>query len=133
MTLQAFQRAVPNLDADYVRRLESVDYQWATVLVLALDRPLSSIYWLTVTDPDCPFVVAVEQTNFRSPSEYGGQHVIYFSNYTDPGDPIIDENDPAKFARHLFGRAARNQRVEIRCCRKACPTRRQNVRPEPSL
>jgi protoporphyrinogen oxidase len=95
-----FRRVVPNLDGDYVRRLESVDYQWATVLVLALDRPLSSIYWLTVTDPDCPFVVAVEQTNFRSPEEYGGQHVVYFSNYTDPDDAIVDEDEEQVLTRY---------------------------------
>jgi protoporphyrinogen oxidase len=62
------------------------------VLVLALDRPLSATYWLTATDDDCPFVVAVEQTNFRSPAEYGGRHVVYLSNYTDPGDSIVEED-----------------------------------------
>ncbi|MFN8584454.1 MAG: NAD(P)/FAD-dependent oxidoreductase [Dehalococcoidia bacterium] len=97
---QIFERTVPNLDPEYVRRLDSIDYQWATVFVLALDRPLSSTYWLTVTDPDCPFVVAIEQTNFRSPSEYGGQHVVYFSNYTDPGDPIVDENEEQVLDRY---------------------------------
>jgi protoporphyrinogen oxidase len=70
------------------------------VLVLALDRPLSSIYWLTVTEPDCPFVVAVEQTNFRPPAEYGGLHVVYFSNYTDPGDPIVDEDAEQVLTRY---------------------------------
>lgn len=97
---QIFKRVVPKLDPEYVRMLDSVEYQWATVLVLALDRPLSSIYWLTVTDPDCPFVVAVEQTNFRSPSEYGGQHIVYFSNYTDPGDPIVDEDEEQVLNRY---------------------------------
>lgn len=87
-----FAKLVPELDASERARLERVEYQWATVLVLALDRALSDIYWLTVTDPDCPFVVAVEQTNFRSPSEYGGRHVIYLSNYADPGDPVVDED-----------------------------------------
>ncbi len=73
----------------YDALLDRVRYQWATVLVLALDRPLSDIYWLTVTDDDCPFVAAVEQTNFRSPQEYGGRHVVYLSNYVDPDDPIV--------------------------------------------
>ena len=59
---------------------------------MALDQPLSEIYWLTATDDDCPFVVAVEQTNFRSPSEYGGKHIVYLSNYADPGDPVIEED-----------------------------------------
>ena len=60
--------------------------------MLALDRPLSGIYWLTATDADCPFVVAVEQTNFRDASEYGGRHIVYFSNYADPGDPVVEED-----------------------------------------
>jgi protoporphyrinogen oxidase len=95
-----FARMVPDLDAAYASKLSEVQYQWATVLVLALDRPLSPIYWLTVTDQDCPFVVAVEQTNFRSPSEYGGNHVVYFSNYTDPGDPIVDEDEEQVLTRY---------------------------------
>ena len=90
-------RLAPELDdlpggAAYRAQLEAVEYQWATVLMLALDRPLSGTYWLTATDDDCPFVAAVEQTNFRSPEEYGGNHVVYFSNYTDPDDPIVEED-----------------------------------------
>ncbi len=96
----AFRRIVPDLDADYVKLLDRVDYQWATVLVMALDRPLSETYWLTLTDDDCPFVVAVEQTNFASPDEYGGQHLVYLSNYCDPGDPIIEEQPEETLARY---------------------------------
>ena len=86
---------LPELGADYDALLGRVRYQWATVLVLALDRPLSDIYWLTVTDEDCPFVAAVEQTNFRPPEEYGGRHVVYLSNYVDPGDPIAGSDAEA--------------------------------------
>ena len=100
VTSQQFKALVPGLDAKYAALLDRVEYQWATVLVLALDRPLSETYWLTVTDGDCPFVVAVEQTNFRSPAEYGGQHVVYFSNYTDPGDPIVNEDAEQVLARY---------------------------------
>jgi protoporphyrinogen oxidase len=88
-----FRRLLPELAElapEYDALLGRVRYQWATVLVLALDRPLSDTYWLTITDENCPFVVAVEHTNFRSPSEYGGQHIVYLSNYVDPGDPIVE-------------------------------------------
>ncbi len=78
------------LDPEYSRLLGETRYQWASVLVLTLDRPLSEHYWLTMTDEDCPFVVAVEQTNFVSPETYGGRHVLYLSNYTSPNDPIIE-------------------------------------------
>ena len=97
----AFRRLVSEIEGDYADLLDAVEYQWATVLVLAMDRPLSSTYWLTVTDDDCPFVVAVEQTNFVPPERYGGNHVVYFSNYCDPGDPVVEETAEQTFERYL--------------------------------
>ncbi len=93
-----FRRMLPELAAvapEYDAQLQRVRYQWATVLMLALDRPLSSTYWLTMSDEDCPFVAAVEQTNLVPASEYGGQHVVYLSNYVDPGDPIVEADADA--------------------------------------
>ena len=40
------------LDSPYGELLRTVQYQWASVLLLVLDRPLSDIYWLTMTDED---------------------------------------------------------------------------------
>jgi protoporphyrinogen oxidase len=97
----AFVNLLPEITTGYRAQLESVQYQWATVLVLAMDRQLSPTYWLTMTDDDAPFVVAVEQTNFVSPERYGGNHVIYFSNYCDPNDPAADETAEETFARYL--------------------------------
>ncbi len=101
---QIFERIVPELpsfDPHYAELLGATHYQWASVLVLAMDRPLSEHYWLTMTDPDCPFVVAVEQTNFVSPATYGGQHVLYLSNYTSPDDPIIAAAAHEVFEQYL--------------------------------
>lgn len=98
-----FRRLLPSLATEhrqYDALLERVRYQWATVLMLALDRPLSEIYWLTMTDDDCPFVVAVEQTNFVPPERYGGRHVVYFSNYADPGDPVVEASVEAVLDRY---------------------------------
>jgi protoporphyrinogen oxidase len=67
VALGVLARLVPDLDAGYAELLRRVEYQWATVLVLALDRPLSSMYWLTVTEPDCPFVVAVSRRTSARP------------------------------------------------------------------
>lgn len=97
----AFRRLAPPLEASFEAQLDAVEYQWATVLVLALDRPLSEHYWLTMTDDDCPFVVAVEQTNFVPAERYGGNHIVYFSNYCPPGDPIIKETAEQALERYL--------------------------------
>ena len=88
-----FERLLPEglpRDEAFVELLRAVRYQWASVLMLELDRPLSDFYWLTMTDPDCPFVVAVEQTNLVPAERYGGRRVVYFSNYTEPGDAVLD-------------------------------------------
>ncbi len=81
-------RLVPELPEPYRRVLESVKYQWATCLVLALDRPLTDYYWLSIGD-DLPFVACIEHTNFMSPADYGGDHIVYLSNYVPPGDPVL--------------------------------------------
>ncbi len=91
-----FRKIVPSLESageagqQYARMLDAVQYQWATVVVLTLDRPLSDIYWLTMTDDDAPFVVAVEQTNFLPASTYGGKHIVYLSDYMSPDDPMTE-------------------------------------------
>ena len=98
-----FARMVPEIaerDPWFASMLTAVQYQWATVLLLRLDRPLSSIYWLTMTEDDCPFVVAVEQTNFMPPSDYGGAHLLYLSNYVDPGDPTTEQTADEVFDRY---------------------------------
>ena len=89
-----FRKIVPQLESSgaagqrYAQMLDAVQYQWATVVVITLDRALSDIYWLTMTDDDAPFVVAVEQTNFLPPSTYGGKHIVYLSDYMSPNDPM---------------------------------------------
>jgi protoporphyrinogen oxidase len=83
------RKIAPALPAAYVEVLDRVRYQWATCLVLALDRPLTDIYWLSIGD-DLPFVACVEHTNFMPPGQYGGLHIVYLSNYVSPGHPVLE-------------------------------------------
>ena len=82
------KRIAPDLPASYVEVLDRVRYQWATCLVLALDRPLSDLYWLSIAD-DLPFVACVEHTNLLPPERYGGNHIVYLSNYVAPDHPVL--------------------------------------------
>ena len=79
-----FPKLVPALPADYQAKLDGVEYMAAVLVVLVLDRPLSHIYWLNVADRSIPFVGVIEQTNLIEPSHYGGNHVVYLSNYLSP-------------------------------------------------
>lgn len=80
----------PELPDWWRARFASVPAQAALCLILALDRPLTDCYWLNVNDPGYPFIVVVEHTNMRSPSEYGGKHLIYLGSYRDSADPVLD-------------------------------------------
>ena len=76
-----FTRMVPDLPQDYRDLLENTQYLSAVLMILELDRPLSSKYWLSVADPGLPFVAVIEHTNMIDRSLYGGRHIVYFSNY----------------------------------------------------
>ncbi|OAI40056.1 hypothetical protein AYO38_06560 [bacterium SCGC AG-212-C10] len=96
------KRIAPDLPKPYMDVLDRVRYQWATCLVLALDRPLSDIYWLSIGDP-LPFVACVEHTNFMPVERYGGNHVVYLSNYTSPDDPIVNMDADQVLEQYIAG------------------------------
>jgi protoporphyrinogen oxidase len=96
------RKIAPALPGELAATLDRVRYQWATCLVLALDRPLSHIYWLSIAD-DLPFVACVEHTNFMPPEEYGGNHVVYLSNYASPGHPVLSMDAGQVLETYLKG------------------------------
>ena len=96
-----FVRMAPDLPAAYTAALDAVRYQWATCLVLGLDRPLSGYYWLNISAPEVPFVAAVEHTNFVSAARYGGRHYVYFSNYTDADAAVLGMDVDEVLAHYL--------------------------------
>ena len=97
-----FTRLVPELPRDYRELLENTQYLSAVLMILELDRPLSSKYWLNVADPGLPFVAVIEHTNMIDKSLYGGRHIVYFSNYPSrdsemyqkSGDELLEEFIP---------------------------------------
>ena len=76
-----FTRLVPPLPEDYRDKLEGVKYLSAVLVILVLDRPLSSKYWMSIADTDLPFVAIIEHTNMIDKSLYDGKHIVYISNY----------------------------------------------------
>ena len=96
------RRLVHDLPGDYAAILDSVRYQWATCLVITLDRPLTNMYWLSIAD-ELPFVACIEHTNFMSPADYGGNHIVYLSNYVSPGNPVLEMDAEQVFSHYLEG------------------------------
>ncbi len=77
-----FTRLAPPLPQDYHDRLVNVRYLSAVLVILALDRPLTNKYWINVADRTLPFVGIIEHTNMIDPALYGGNYIIYLTNYT---------------------------------------------------
>src|SRR5471032_2031506 len=87
-------------DAAWLQRLRRVKYLGNVCLVLELDRSLSDTYWINVNDPGFPFVGVIEHTNFDSPANYDGKHIVFLSRYLAKEDPLwgAGDNDYLDFA-----------------------------------
>ncbi len=72
--------------AHYAEKLSKIEYSGAVCTILEIDRPFSHIYWLNIADPGFPFGGIIEHTNFISPDEYNGSHILYLSRYFAQSD-----------------------------------------------
>ena len=82
-------RLVPELPVEWRARHEWGRAYGAHCVVLALDRPLTSAYWLNMNDPGFPFMAVVEHTNYMPAADYGGRHLVYLGNYRPMDDPLM--------------------------------------------
>ncbi len=82
-------RLVPELPDAWRERHEWGRAYGAHCLILALDRPLTDVYWLNINDPGFPFMALVEHTNYQPAHAYGGRHLIYLGNYRPMDDPLM--------------------------------------------
>jgi protoporphyrinogen oxidase len=94
-------RLSPDLTDAWRERHEWGRAYGAHCLIVALDRPLTSVYWLNVNDPGYPFMALVEHTNYRRAVEYGGRHLIYLGNYRPMDDPLMSASKEAVLAEFL--------------------------------
>ncbi len=89
MPAHVFAKLVPQLPDDYMHKLTDTRWQWAMCYIMALDRPLSHLYWMNIADDEIPFIACVEHTNFIPKEHYGGKHIVYISNYLRPDHPYF--------------------------------------------
>jgi protoporphyrinogen oxidase len=91
---RVFMKLAEGLPADYTERYDRGDFYGAHAVILGLNRQLmDGVYWLSVHDPDFPFLAAVEHTNYMPLSDYGGLHVVYLGNYLPMSDPLFRRPD----------------------------------------
>lgn len=76
-----FEKMAPPLTDEYARKLDHVEWQGAVCMVITTNRSVSPIYWMNIGDRTMPFLALIEHTNFVGPDHYGGNHILYISNY----------------------------------------------------
>ncbi len=96
-----FTRLVPPLPKEYHDKLVGVSYLSAVLVILTLDRPLTSKYWLNIADRSLPFVGVIEHTNMIDPELYGGNHIVYLTNYT-PRDSELYAKSPEELLEEFI-------------------------------
>jgi len=93
-----FLRLSPPLPPDYAALCQGIPYQDALCMVLALRRPFTRYYWLTINDRSFPFLALIEHTNLVGPEGYGGLHVLYISNYLAQDSPLLEMDEDELWA-----------------------------------
>ena len=78
---------IAELPANYRDKLSRIPYRGIVCLLLELDRPLSSTYWVNVTDRiGLGCVGIIEHTNFIPAERYGGRSLVYLAHYVGRED-----------------------------------------------
>lgn len=81
-------------DADYNKRLGSLDYYGAINLVVRTGQSINGpVYWMNIADLNSPFVAVVEHTNFVKKEEYSNDVILYIGNYISTDKPLYKAAD----------------------------------------
>ena len=96
-----FSRLVPTLPERYQFQLSNVTYLPAVLMILVLNQPFTNFYWLNIADRSIPFVGLIEHTNLIDPAHYGGNHIVYISNYPSINSDIYTMGGPELFEYYI--------------------------------
>jgi len=90
ITARLLEGALPPGD---ITALNRIRFLANICLILRLDRSLSDLYWINVSDPSFPFAGIIEHTNFEPSQTYGGEHIVYLSRYVSAAEPLYSWSD----------------------------------------
>lgn len=88
-------------DPEYFRKLNSIDYLDAAVLLFATDEPISDFYWHNINTPNSPFVVFLSLTSLIGSERFGGKHVYYIGDYVPSEHPYMSMSE-SDLQEHWF-------------------------------
>jgi protoporphyrinogen oxidase len=86
----------PELPESYLEGLLELKSMGAVVMIMSLKHQLSEkgYYWFNLPKGQgFPFLALVEHTNYVSPENFGGDHIVYAGDYLIPGHEYFSLSD----------------------------------------
>jgi protoporphyrinogen oxidase len=99
-------RLAPGLPEGYLRGLLDLKSMGAVVMTLVLTHPISEegYYWFNIPkSAGFPFLALVEHTNYLSPENFGGDHIVYCGDYLEQGHEYFALSDQELLKRFIPG------------------------------
>jgi protoporphyrinogen oxidase len=97
-------RLAPDLPEDYLQGLLALKSMGAVVLTMSLKHRLSEegYYWFNMPkSAGFPFLALVEHTNYVSPENFSGEHILYAGDYLEPGHEYFSLSKEELLARFI--------------------------------
>ncbi|MFC6230987.1 NAD(P)/FAD-dependent oxidoreductase [Paenibacillus allorhizosphaerae] len=102
--LPVFIDLIKGAPESYKEPLKQIKYDCALVALMTINKKLSDIYWLNISDNQIPFGGLIEHTNFISSENYSGKTLLYFSKYLSVNDKLLtmkNEDIAIEYVKHL--------------------------------
>jgi protoporphyrinogen oxidase len=93
---------IADLPPEYAERARAVKHKANVCMTLVTKKRLSDYYWLTIAQPDAPFVLFIEHSNLFPDPSFVGRGYIFLSRYLDSGDALFRAPD-GELADVFFG------------------------------
>lgn len=77
----------------YVKKLTSIDYLGARLLIFSSEQDISPYYWHNVNDLDLPFLVFINHTQLIDKKNYNGKHIYYIATYVPHNHELFTSDD----------------------------------------
>lgn len=82
-----------SVSKDYIKKLNSINYLGARLLVFSSTQEISPYYWHNINDLSIPFLVFINHTKLVDKKYYGNTYVYYLAAYLDHSDELFTCDD----------------------------------------
>jgi protoporphyrinogen oxidase len=103
IALSRLPEIAPELNADYRRQLESIDYLAVVCCLFILRRRLTDAFWININDRRIPFNGVIEYSNLNPVPGLGGRAVAYIPHYLPSSHPRFGFDDESLRAESVAG------------------------------